>query len=68
MAIRSLIETVACQRIISRRNYVTEQAYISQIDLKAQELAKKLHAFRKSLSKTNKRISESSILYETNEF
>lgn len=66
MAIRSLLETVACQRIISRRNYISDQNNLSQADLKAQELAKRLHAFRKSL--TGKSIREESPSYETDEF
>lgn len=65
MAIRSLIETVACQRIISRRNYISDQANLNQADLKAQELAKRLHAFRKSL--IGKTIHEKSAPYETDE-
>ncbi|HKI55049.1 MAG TPA: four helix bundle protein [Anaerolineales bacterium] len=65
MAIRSLLETVACQRIISRRNYIRDQANLNQADLKAQELAKRLHAFRKSLA--GKTIREESAPYETNE-
>src|SRR5574337_1887672 len=36
LALRSLIETVACQRLIVRRKYVTDQNYINLIDLKAQ--------------------------------
>lgn len=67
MAIRSLIETVACQRIISRRKYVADKAFMEQLDLKAQELAKRLHAFRKSLANPKKFISEEQALYDTNE-
>ena len=67
MAIRSLIETVACQRLISRRKYVTDKAFMEQLDLKAQELAKRLHAFRKSLANLKKSIGEEQTLYDTNE-
>lgn len=65
MAIRSLIETVACQRLITRRKYVNDQVFMDRLDLKAQELAKRLHAFRRSLTKSNKTIGEEQYLYET---
>ena len=68
MAIRSLIETVACQRLISRRKYVNEKFFMEKLDLQAQELAKRLHAFRRSLAKTNKSISEDQHSYETAQF
>ncbi|MGC8855385.1 MAG: four helix bundle protein, partial [Anaerolineae bacterium] len=48
MAIRSLMETVACQRLITRR-YPVSPDLIAKGDLMAQELAKKLHAFRQAL-------------------
>jgi four helix bundle protein len=67
MAIRSLIETVACQRLISRRNYVTDKALMELLDLKAQELAKRLHAFRKSLSNSKNSIGEEQAPYDTDE-
>jgi hypothetical protein len=66
MAIRSLIETVACQRLISRRNYVNDPLFMEKLDLQAQELAKRLHAFRRSLS--DKSISEEQSPYDTGEF
>jgi four helix bundle protein len=68
MAIRSLIETVACQRLITRRKYVNEKAFMERLDLQAQELAKRLHAFRKSLAKSNRTISEEQYLYDTGNF
>lgn len=68
MALRSLIETVACQRLISRRKYVGEKVLMDQLDLQAQELAKRLHAFRKALAKSNKSISEERSLYDVYEF
>ncbi len=65
MAIRSLIETVACQRLITRRKYVNEKVFMEKLDLKAQELVKRLHAFRKSLAKSNRSIGEEQSLYDT---
>ena len=67
MAIRSLIETVACQRLISRRKYVTNSSFMQKLDLQAQELAKRLHVFRKSLTGPNKSINEAQSSYDTEE-
>jgi hypothetical protein len=68
LALRSLIETVACQRLITRRKYVTDEAYLNQLDTKAQELAKHIGAFRKALVSSNKNIREDHATYEINEF
>jgi four helix bundle protein len=65
MAVRSLIETVACQRIINRRKYLTDSSILETADNQAQSLAKRLHAFRKALSKST--VREESALYEINE-
>jgi four helix bundle protein len=67
MAIRSLIETVACQRLIARRNFMIDMACLEQLELKAQELAKRLHAFRRSLAKSNKLIGDEGALYDADE-
>jgi four helix bundle protein len=64
LALRSLIETVACQRLISRRKYVTDTAVMNLLDVKAQELAKRIHAFRKSLTNPKKSISEEQATYD----
>lgn len=68
MAIRSLIETVACQRLISRRNYVNDPVSMEKLDLQAQELAKRLHAFRRSLVKPNRSIREEQSSYDAEDF
>jgi four helix bundle protein len=49
MAIRSLIETVACQHLIRHRGYLADDAYLAQAYDQSQILACKLQAFRKSL-------------------
>lgn len=67
MALRSLIETVACQRLITRRNYVSDKIFMEKLDLQAQELAKRLHAFRHSLMNSKRAISEEQVVYETDE-
>ncbi len=50
MAIRSLIETVACQHIIRRRGYLQEENLLQKAYEASQLLARKLQSFRKSLS------------------
>jgi len=49
MAIRSLVETVACLRLIERRKYPGHNVLGHELDLKAQELARRLHTLRKVL-------------------
>jgi four helix bundle protein len=62
MAIRSLIETVACQQIIRRRSYFQDETLLDQVYEDSQTLARKLQAFRKSISPYQ--IKEESLLYE----
>lgn len=49
-AIRSLIETVACQHIIRRRNYIQDESLLKKLYEDSEVLAKKLQSFRKSIS------------------
>mgnify|MGYP001465359996 CR=1 FL=1 len=49
-AIRSLIETVACQHIIRRRNYIQDENLLQKLYEDSEVLAKKLQSFRKSIS------------------
>lgn len=65
MAIRSLIETVACQHIIRRRKYLSDEALIDDVYLKSQTLARKLQSFRKSLT-TPRNIQEQPASYTLN--
>ncbi len=58
IALRSLIETVACQRLIIRRKYVDNNTLIDNLDLQAQELARRLHSFRHSLASSSKTLRE----------
>jgi four helix bundle protein len=69
LALRSLIETVACQRLIARQNYVADTAYLGRLDLQAQALAKRLQAFRNSLSEPNQshRVKEDEAIYDIEE-
>ena len=50
MAIRSLLETVACQHIIQRRGYLEKHdTLLKQLDTAGQKLARKLQAMRKAV-------------------
>ena len=50
MALRSLIETVACQHLIRQRDYFTEPSSLEEVYGQSQVLAKKLQAMRRKLS------------------
>lgn len=50
MAIRSLLETVACQHIINRRDYLEDRALLRQAYTDDQILAAKLHSMRKAIA------------------
>jgi four helix bundle protein len=63
MAIRSLIETVACQQIIQRRGYIEDGNLLKKIYEASQLLAKKLQNFRKSLSNSQYQVREDSSVY-----
>ena len=52
LAIRSLIETVACQHLINRRNYLTDKAQLRELSTKADALLVKLTAMRKAIEPT----------------
>ena len=64
MAIRSLIETVACQQIIRRRGYFQDEDLLKKMYDDSQLLAKKLQSFRKTLSSSQYRIREEISNYE----
>lgn len=63
MSIRSLVETVACQQIIQRRDYLQEETLLKQAYEDSQALARKLQAFRKSLSNPKYQVREEAIIY-----
>lgn len=65
MAIRSLVETVACQHLIRRRKYLLDTALLDQAYEKSQTLARKLQAFRKSLLSSSQKLREDPALYTT---
>ena len=63
MALRSLIETVACQQIIWRRGYLQDEILLNKIYEDSQTLAKKLQAFRKSLSNSKYQVRDDKSVY-----
>ena len=63
MAIRSLVETVACQQIIQHRGYPQNGDLLKKMYDDSQILAKKLQSFRKSLSNSQYQVREEDILY-----
>jgi four helix bundle protein len=63
MAIRSLIETVACQQIIRRRGYFRDETLLNRAYEDSQILARKLQPFRESISPYQ--VKEESPLYES---
>jgi len=63
MAIRSLIETVACQHIIRRSGYLQEESLLQKTYEASQILARKLQTFRKSLSNLQHQVREDSHAY-----
>jgi four helix bundle protein len=58
MALRSLIETVACQQIIRRHHYLPDASLLDQGYRQSQTLARKIQAFRNSLSPGSSSVRE----------
>ena len=52
LAIRSLIETVSCQHVISRREYWTDKEMLRMAYAKAENLMNRLTAMRKAINPT----------------
>ena len=63
MAIRSVLETVACQHIIRRRSLLQDAALLDQAYRSAETLVAKLHAMRKVLMPESARLREETMTY-----
>jgi four helix bundle protein len=50
MALRSLIETVACQHLIHRRAYLPDSQHLREAYQQSQALARKIQAMRRAIS------------------
>lgn len=64
MAIRSVLETVACQHLISRRNYLQDVTPLRQAYRNAEKLTAKLQAMRNAISPQKTWLREEEALYE----
>ncbi len=65
LAIRSLVETVACQHLIDRRHYLQDPELLRNAYRFSEKLFTKLQAFRSSLThKSNLNIREEPEIYE----
>jgi four helix bundle protein len=64
LAIRSLLETVACQHLISRRQYVPDATQLRQAYRSAETLVAKLHTMRKTLAPDQPWLREAEVLYQ----
>jgi four helix bundle protein len=67
MAIRSMLETVACQHIISRRNLLQDSMLLRQAYRQAETLVAKLHTLRRTIAPEQTWLREELIEYVTNE-
>ena len=65
MAIRSLVETVACQHIVNRRGYLDDLTPLREAYRSSETLFAKLQAFRTALI-GGRAVREAPELYETN--
>ena len=66
MAVRSVLETVACLHIIRRRKFISDNSLLDKAEEDARVLAAKLHAFRNSL-KSSYQVKESESPYNIEE-
>ena len=63
LAIRSLLETVACQHLISRRAYVSDLTPLRQAYVDAETLVAKLHTMRRAIQPDRPWIREEQATY-----
>jgi len=64
LAIRSLLETVACQHVIRRRGLLRGEERVRDAYSRAEMLAAKLHTLRKTISPKQNWLRESDESYE----
>jgi len=63
LALRSLVETVACQHLINRRNLQNDKDLLRQAYRQAEALSIKLQAFRKTIAPDQAWLREPSAAY-----
>jgi four helix bundle protein len=64
LALRSLIETVACERIIVRRGYGGDGTLLQDIHMQGEMLARKLQAMRKAITPRGRATREERATYD----
>jgi four helix bundle protein len=65
LAIRSLLETVACQHLISRREYLDDPQPLRELYRKSEVLVAKLHTMRQTIAPDKPWIREPMVEYKT---
>ena len=63
LAIRSLLETVACQHLISRRGYLQDAQPLRDLHRRSETLVAKLHTLRKTIAREKQWVREPSADY-----
>ena len=64
MALRSLLETVACQHLISRRGYLQDATPLRQAYRRAETLAVKIPAMRRAIAPEQPWLREQEVVYQ----
>ena len=64
LALRSLVECVACTRLIQERNYIRDENRLQALDAQYLELLAKIQAMRRSLSDKGYAVRDESVTYE----
>ena len=67
LAIRSLIETVACQHIINRRKLFKDASLLREAYRHAETLVAKLHTMRRTIAPEQSWLREESAVYVTDD-
>lgn len=62
-ALRSLLETVACQHLIQRRAYPVNEGLLQDADIQSQTLARKIQAMRNAIHKKTSQMKEEAERY-----
>jgi four helix bundle protein len=64
LAIRSLLETVACQHLINRRGYLSDATKLREAYRRAETLAIKLQAMRRAVAPEQPWVREEAVVYQ----
>ena len=64
MALRSVLETVACLHLIARRDYLADAAALREAYARAEVLSKRLQAMKRAITKVPARLAEEPAEYE----